>query len=127
MEAYKQKASQSSQLKLLIASGLPIWPFPRKSFALKAFEAYSCLTGRQYLETKDLTGLSKLQPVSKERDLLIQISNGLLRPLMVDLRGILGLSPPAGILSLPLDLADKILGKLSVRSFEDAGWCISTF
>lgn len=79
------------------------------------------------METKDLTGPSKLQSVSKERDLLIQISNGLLRPLMVDLRGILGLSPPAGILSLPLDLADKILGKLSVRSFENAGWSMLSF
>ena len=84
------------------------------------FDAFSTWTGREYLATKDLSGISKIQSVSKERELLIQISNGLLRALMADLRSLLGLSPPAGFMSLPLDLADKILGYLPVCAHTQA-------
>ena len=75
----------------------------------------SCLSaGKKYLAAADLSGANKLKSISKERELLIHISNALIRPLTAELRSCLGLLPPAGFMSLPLDLADKILGYLAV-------------
>lgn len=70
--------------------------------------------GNAYKVKEPATEAGKLQVVENEADLWIQLTNSIVRPLIADLRASLGLSPQLGLMSLPMELADRILSQLKV-------------